>query len=94
MPIYEYHCNHCGTDIELCQKITDKPTKTCPQCGHRTLKRVISASSFHLKGSGWYVTDYGKSGQTGKKNTKTSSASKESTASTKSTPNKASSPPK
>jgi len=83
MPIYEYHCNHCGADLELWQKITDKPTKVCPQCGHRTLKKVISATSFHLKGSGWYVTDYGKSSQPGAKDTEAKATPKEPTSSSK-----------
>ena len=67
MPIYEYRCKSCGAEVEMWQKITDKPAKTCPECGRRTLERLISSSSFHLKGSGWYVTDYGKSGSAGSK---------------------------
>ena len=62
MPIYEYVCSHCGQEVELWQKITDKPARKCPHCGHRTLRRIISQTSFHLKGTGWYVTDYGRSG--------------------------------
>lgn len=58
MPIYEYRCDKCGHEIEAWQKITEKPKKTCPHCGKRTLQRLISATAFHLKGSGWYVTDY------------------------------------
>jgi putative FmdB family regulatory protein len=60
MPIYEYHCDHCG-DFEQTQRITDPPLTKCPKC-RRKVKRLISATTFHLKGSGWYVTDYARSG--------------------------------
>ncbi len=62
MPTYEYKCGKCGT-IEVTQKITDRPLKKCPDCGCK-VKKLISQSSFHLKGSGWYATDY-KKGDTG-----------------------------
>jgi len=57
MPIYEYECAKCGV-IEVMQKITDDPLKRCPNC-RRKVKRLISLNNFHLKGSGWYATDYG-----------------------------------
>ena len=58
MPVYEYQCMECGEIQEAFQKISDPPIETCSKCrGH--LKKLISQSSFHLKGSGWYVTDYG-----------------------------------
>jgi putative FmdB family regulatory protein len=57
MPIYEYKCDGCGAVTEALQNFSDDPLTTCPKCkGH--LKKLISQSSFHLKGSGWYVTDY------------------------------------
>jgi putative FmdB family regulatory protein len=59
MPIYEYVCNVCGHEFEEWQKITDSPVKKCPSCGKRKVERLVSLSAFHLKGSGWYVTDYG-----------------------------------
>ena len=59
MPIYEYVCNACGHQFEEWQKITDAPVRKCPVCGERRVERLVSLSSFHLKGSGWYVTDYG-----------------------------------
>jgi putative FmdB family regulatory protein len=59
MPIYEYHCNACGHDFEVLQKISDGPIRKCEKCGRLKAKRQISQSSFILKGSGWYVTDYG-----------------------------------
>ena len=59
MPIYEYECVKCGHVHEIMQKISDKPLSKCPQCSGK-LQKLISQSSFHLKGSGWYVTDYAK----------------------------------
>jgi putative FmdB family regulatory protein len=64
MPIYEYVCNACGHEFEEWQKITDSPVQKCPSCGKRKVERLVSLSAFHLKGSGWYVTDYGKRGST------------------------------
>ena len=58
MPVYEYQCSECGNVEEAFQKISDPPLETCSQC-QGPLKKMISHSSFHLKGSGWYVTDYG-----------------------------------
>lgn len=57
MPIYEYECTHCGRIEEAFQSFSDEPLTTCGSCGG-TLQKLISMSSFHLKGSGWYVTDY------------------------------------
>jgi putative FmdB family regulatory protein len=56
MPIYEYDCPSCGT-FEVSQKITEKPLRRCPTCKGKVTK-LISSTSFQLKGSGWYVTDY------------------------------------
>lgn len=58
MPIYEYECTHCGERIELLQKISDKPATTCAHCKQESLKKLVSSASFHLKGSGWYATDF------------------------------------
>jgi putative FmdB family regulatory protein len=57
MPIYEYQCSNCGKTEEAFQKFSDKPLTTCRHCKGK-LKKLISHSAFHLKGSGWYVTDY------------------------------------
>jgi len=57
MPIYEYECTKCGHIHEIMQKMSDKPLSKCPQCSGK-LHKIVSQSSFHLKGSGWYVTDY------------------------------------
>lgn len=57
MPIYEYECTNCGAVMEAWQKFSDKPLATCKQCSGK-LRKIISQSSFHLKGTGWYATDY------------------------------------
>ena len=57
MPIYEYSCQRCGHEFEEWQKITDPPVEKCKVCGGKAT-RLISHSSFILKGTGWYVTDY------------------------------------
>jgi putative FmdB family regulatory protein len=59
MPIYEYKCASCGKITEIVQKFSDKPLTKCSSCSGR-LSKLISNCSFHLKGSGWYVTDYKK----------------------------------
>ena len=67
MPIYEYECEACGKIEEALQKMSDAPLKQCRHCSGK-LHRLISQSSFHLKGTGWYVTDYaGKSGKPAEK---------------------------
>ncbi|PIE62327.1 MAG: FmdB family transcriptional regulator [Desulfobacter postgatei] len=67
MPVYEYQCSGCENVEEVFQKISDAPLEVCPRCNGK-LKKIISQSSFHLKGAGWYVTDYGgtKTGSTPK----------------------------
>jgi putative FmdB family regulatory protein len=57
MPIYEYECEKCGTHAEVLQKFSDPPVSECDSC-HGKMKKLISQSTFHLKGTGWYVTDY------------------------------------
>jgi len=57
MPIYEYECQVCNKVHEIMQKFSDKPIKKCPDCG-KPVKKLMSLSSFSLKGSGWYTTDY------------------------------------
>jgi len=58
MPIYEYRCEACSHYMDALQKISDAPLTDCPECGKPALKRLISAPSFRLKGSGWYETDF------------------------------------
>ncbi len=60
MPIYEYRCSKCGV-FEATQRITDRPLKKCPTCKGK-VARLVSHSSFILKGSGWYATDYARKG--------------------------------
>ncbi|HDH88308.1 MAG: zinc ribbon domain-containing protein [Deltaproteobacteria bacterium] len=57
MPIYEYKCSKCGRITEMWQKFSDPPVSVCEICGG-PVKKIISQNTFHLKGSGWYVTDY------------------------------------
>jgi len=58
MPLYEYGCDACGHRLEVQQKLADAPLKTCPTCGKDALARLISATSFVLKGGGWYKDGY------------------------------------
>ena len=57
MPIYEYECGQCGRIKEVIQKFSDKPLTRCDHCSGRVHK-LVSHTSFHLKGTGWYATDY------------------------------------
>jgi len=57
MPIYEYKCTKCNEQFEVIQKFSDEPLKKCKSCGGK-LKKLITNTSFVLKGSSWYVTDY------------------------------------
>ena len=89
MPIYEYACEKCGT-FEASQRITESPLRRCPTCKGR-VRKLISSTSFQLKGSGWYVTDYAsKSGgskkdEGGEKKSDSGDAAKASSEATKST---------
>ena len=84
MPIYEYECTKCGDFTEALQKFSDKPLTRCKNCGGK-LHKLISHSSFHLKGSGWYVTDYG-----GKKDSSTKPQKKKADTSSSTSPKKTS----
>jgi putative FmdB family regulatory protein len=61
MPLYEYRCAQCGKVFEVIQKFSDAPLETHPGCGGK-VERLISASAFQFKGTGWYATDYAKGG--------------------------------
>jgi putative FmdB family regulatory protein len=61
MPLYEYHCSKCDKTIEVMRKFSDPPLTEHEECGG-TLERLLSAPAFQLKGTGWYLTDYGKGG--------------------------------
>src|SRR3954447_18118708 len=87
MPIYEYHCKKCG-DFEVMQKMSDAPLSECPTC-RRKVTKLISSTSFQLKGSGWYITDdarkgSGGSGKSEKKGDKAADAKTETKTETKS----------
>jgi putative FmdB family regulatory protein len=62
MPIYEYRCADCDHQLEVVQKLSEDPIVSCPECKNDSLKRIISAAGFRLKGDGWYETDF-KSGK-------------------------------
>jgi putative FmdB family regulatory protein len=90
MPLYEYECYVCGHRFEKIQKTTAEPTKICPDCGG-AVRRLLGAPALQFKGTGWYVTDYGKgSGAAGARKTETSehtvseSSKKDASSSTKS----------
>ena len=87
MPIYEYQCDQCGKIEEVIQKFSDKPLTKCGHCSGK-LHKLISHSAFHLKGTGWYVTDYAGKSQKNKSEAPATdstgkSESKPATASTK-----------
>lgn len=85
MPIYEYRCNKCG-DFEVMQKITEKPLSKCPTCKAKVSK-LMSNTSFQLKGTGWYITDYAKGdkgGAAAKSSESTAESKSESSSETKS----------
>ena len=86
MPIYEYVCEKCGDHIEVMQKVTDAPLKRCQKCRGK-LEKMVSRTSFQLKGSGWYVTDYSSkgSGSDGSSADKSDSAKSEKASAGKST---------
>lgn len=62
MPLYEYRCEACGRKTEVLQKLAEAPLTVCPDCGG-VLRKQVSAPAFQFKGTGWYVTDYGRSSE-------------------------------
>ena len=72
MPIYEYACASCDHHLEALQKISEDPLVFCPECGEESLRKMVSAAAFVLKGSGWYETDFKNSGKEKPKDTKAS----------------------
>ena len=70
MPIYEYRCSKCGFQKEFLQRLSEAPLVKCPECGKRTLNKMVTAAGFQLKGTGWYATDFKNSGSKPKPKTK------------------------
>lgn len=63
MPIYEYECSKCGHHLEVLQKVSELPLTECPECHGSTLHKNVSSTSFQLKGTGWYATDFKNKGK-------------------------------
>ena len=83
MPLYEYECTACGHRFERIQKFSDPPIEACPSCGQPHVQKLLSSPAIQFKGTGWYITDYAKSGkespkESGKESQKESKESGES----------------
>lgn len=90
MPLYEYQCDTCAHRFEVIQKFSDAPIDVCPKCGG-PVKKLLSSPAIQFKGTGWYITDYARSGKTDSATTPPSSSSEtktESKTETKSEPAK------
>lgn len=62
MPIYVYRCAACGYQKEFLKRLSDAPLTDCPECGKRAFNKLVTAAGFHLKGTGWYATDFKNTG--------------------------------
>jgi len=78
MPLYEYECDACGKRFEKIVKFSDPPLDVCPNCGKGPVTKLLSSPAFQFKGSGWYVTDYGKGGAKDTRETKDTKEAKDS----------------
>lgn len=85
MPIYEYECQACKEIVEKWQSLAEQPLTTCPNCAG-ALKKLISQSSFQLKGGGWYADGYGNNGGTKKCASSSSDSTSSSSSSASSAP--------
>lgn len=65
MPLYEYKCDACGARFEMIRKFSDPPLEQCSVCGKGPVEKLVSSPAFHLKGSGWYATDYARKPESG-----------------------------
>ena len=70
MPLYEYQCEKCAHRFEVIQKFSDGPIEVCPKCGGGPVMKLLSSPAIQFKGSGWYITDYAKSGSRDSKDSK------------------------
>ena len=65
MPLYEYRCDACEHQFEVIQRFSDDPISVCPSCGGGPVAKLLSSPAIQFKGSGWYITDYARKGQSG-----------------------------
>jgi putative FmdB family regulatory protein len=65
MPLYEYRCEACEHRFEVIQKYSDEPIVVCPSCGQGRVEKLLSSPAIQFKGTGWYITDYARKGQSG-----------------------------
>jgi putative FmdB family regulatory protein len=86
MPIYEYACNACGHKFDALQKFDDPPVSVCPKCAADSVKKLISATNFVLKGGGWYSDHYGLKSGGGGAEAASGGAAKEGAAAATATP--------
>ena len=75
MPLYEYQCDNCAHRFEVIQKFSDAPIDVCPKCGG-PVKKLLSSPAIQFKGTGWYITDYARSGKSDSATTPASSETK------------------
>jgi len=81
MPLYEYECEACGKRFEKIMKFSDPPLEVCTQCGKGPIRKLLSSPAIQFKGSGFYITDYKKSGGGGDSGKSSSSGSSDSSSS-------------
>jgi len=86
VPIYEYQCISCEHKFEKIQKVSDNPLVTCPSCDEDSLRKLVSAASFRLKGTGWYETDFKKKPEKDQDKTKKETTAKDDKSSNKEKP--------
>lgn len=75
MPIYEYRCQSCGRHMEALQRMSEPALRVCKHCGAEALEKLVSQTSFQLKGTGWYATDYKSSGKPASESSSSSAGS-------------------
>ena len=88
MPLYEYECEACGRRFENIQKYSDPPIEVCRHCGKGPVRKLLSSPAIQFKGTGFYITDYKKSGGGGESSKSSSSSSDSSSSESKSSESK------